>query len=189
MKKNVKIFLALIGIVFIACGILFVISPGASLTTVTKIVGMLMIISGIGAMVFFWLPGKVLIFSGAGILNGLITAVFGVLFTNNAETFSRAFVIVYGLLLMAIGVLSTIGSILVRKIGDSSMWVAVLIFGIAAFILGIVALINPQIGNALLTIPVGIGLIAIGAGYIALDTKMIKASRDGDDNKYYRDLT
>lgn len=189
MQKNVKIFLGLIGAIFIACGLLFILCPGGSLATVTKIAGVLMILSGIGTMLFFWVPGKILVFSGAGFVNGLITALFGVLFTNNAASVSRAFVIVYGLLLMAIGVLTTIGSILVRKIGDSSAWIAVLSFGVAAFVLGLVALTKPGVGNALLTIPVGIGLIAIGSGYIAIDRKMIQASKDGDDNKYYRDLT
>lgn len=189
MQKKVKIFLGLMGAILIACGVLFIACPGGSLVTVTKIAGVIMILSGIGSMLFFWIPGKVLVFSGAGFVNGLITALFGVLFASNAASVSRAFVVIFALLFMAIGVLSTIGSILVRKIGDSSAWIAILSFGIAAFILGLIAITRPNVGSALLIIPVGLGLIAVGSGYIALDSKMIKASKEGDDNKYYRDLT
>ena len=189
MGKQIKVFLGIIGAVFIACGLLFIFCPGGSLSTVTWIAGLIMLLSGLGTMFFFLSPGKILVFSWAGFLNGLVTSLFGFLFMKNTSSVSNFFIVIYGILLICIGIFTMISSILARKVGTTNAWAFILAFGVIAFLLGIISISSPSVGGALITIPVGLGLLAIGAGYIAVDIKMIQANKTGNDDKYYRDLT
>ena len=55
-------------------------------------------------------------------------------------------------------------------------------------VLGIVALTSDAAGAFLVAIPVGLALVLMGVGYIALDVAFIRMDKAGETPKYFKDV-
>jgi len=193
-KTLASVGLLLIGAVMAVCGLLCIFNPGESLVTVTNVIGWVLILTGVGTIAFVLTVGQILLFLGGVIGTSLMDILFGILFLKFDGELSTVFVILYGVLLMLVGLAACIVSPIVKRVGSGNVWKGVLIFGALVFVFGIVAIANPMdFGVTIFMIPVGILFLIIAAAYIAIAVKMLKSGKQvegvsPDDGKYFKDV-
>lgn len=188
--KGTKISLAVIGLLMIATGVLVFCIPDS----VSWIVGVMLFIVGIANIVLFAKDGRHFIFSGLFLTDGIMDILFGILFCWMSGGITTVLTVLFSLVLIMLGfgLLTTTG--IVRKLAQNKAWIGMLVIGIAAIVLGIIAIANPGeggIGQSIFSISIAVILILIGVGYFVLDHLLIKAGRDDNDEdigKYYRDV-
>ena len=71
---------------------------------------------------------------------------------------------------------------------NKAVFTGVLIVGLIAVVLGIVTLTSDTAGAVLIAIPVGLALLLMGIGYIALDARLIRSDKAGETPKYFKDV-
>ena len=203
-RKITEAFLMIIGLLLAVLGVVTLCNPSGAMHSVLKVVGVCLIVIGIGMIVFVLTVGQILLFTGGAIGSAIMNMLFGILFLTSSAGVGRLFVILYALVLIAVGLAAFIGSFIVKHLSDGKGWIGVIIFSILMFVLGIVAIKNPTAGNAIFMIPVGLILIIVGAAYAGISIAMIRGNNDqrffkaadiptesADDNgedKYYTDV-
>jgi len=193
-KTLASVGLLLIGAVMAVCGLLCIFNPGESLVTVTNVIGWVLILTGVGTIAFVLTVGQILLFLGGVIGTSLMDILFGILFLKFDGELSTVFVILYGILLMLVGLAACIVSPIVKRVGSGNAWKGVLIFGALVFVFGIVAIANPMdLGVTIFMIPVGILFLLVATAYIAIAVKMLKSGKQvegvsPDDGKYFKDV-
>ncbi len=184
MKNIVKIAIGIVGAALIVCGLICVFSPLAALTTVSKIIGIILILSGIGSAVIFFLGGGFLIFSWLALVNAALDIIAGIIFMSYSGTISNVVAVLLGILFILAGAGCAPISLLVKKLlKDSKAWIFVLVFAVIIFILGIAVVKNPALGMTLIAIPLGLILMGIGLAYIFIAKSLLKK---GDESEYLK---
>ncbi len=168
MKLATKIFLAVIGVLLAAAGIVCLADPMGAVTTVAWVVGLVLLISGITTAIYYFVFGSFLVF---------------------AFPTSRVFIVLYGMLLILVGLSAAAVAFAVRHfVENKAVFTGVLIVGLIAVVLGIVTLTSDTAGAVLIAIPVGLALLLMGIGYIALDARLIRSDKAGETPKYFKDV-
>lgn len=188
--RRTKISLALIGLLMIAAGVLVFCIPDS----VSWIVGVMLFIIGAANIVLFAKDGRKFIFSGLFVVDGVMDILFGILFCWMSGGVTTVLTVLFALMLILLGfgLLGTTG--IVRRFAQNKAWIGMLVLGIAAIVLGIIAIANPGeggVGQSIFSISIAIILILIGVGYFALDRQLAKVTKEGseeDIGKYYRDV-
>ena len=189
MKTAFKIFLAVIGLLLIAAGLMCIASPVGAVSTAATIIGLVLLVTGIVTAIFYFVFGGFLLFAFPVLLNAIADILFGALFLQHPDGTSRVLTVLYGLLLILGGLtLVLIGFLARRFVENKGVFAGVLIAGAAFVVLGIVALSSDVAGAFLIAVPVGLALLAMGAGYLALDVHLIKAQKAGAQPKYFKDV-
>lgn len=193
MKKSLgtagKIVLAIIGVALIAAGIICLVSPLSAGSAVFKVIGIVLIATGATTAVFFFLSGSFLIFSWMLLVNAAVDIFSGILFCSYSETAAAVFAVIFGLLLVAVGLFLIPVTFIVKKVSDRSggkIWIVTLIAAAAFLVIGIVSCMKPStFGISVVAIPIGLALIIIGALYLFIDYSLIKK---GSESKYFKDV-
>lgn len=182
MKKGIKIFIGLIGLALCACGIICIISPLTALSTVSKIIGVILLISAAGSVMIFFMSGKFLIYSWVALVNAFMDAVAGILFCCYSDSFGPILAIILGIMILISAVIMVpMVPITKKAMKEKKIWIWVLVVDILMFIVGIAAVKNAStFGVALIAIPVGIILLAVGIGYIAVSVNLLKKGSQSD---------
>ncbi len=176
MKKGIKICIGLVGLALIVCGIICVISPLTAMSTVSTIIGVILLISAAGSALIFFVSGKFLIHSWLALVNAFMDAVAGILFCCYSDSFGPVLAVILGIMILMVAVIMIpVIPITKKMFSEKKAWLWVLGLDVLLFIVGICAVKNAStFGVALITVPVGIILLAIGAGYIAIAVNLLK---------------
>ena len=111
------------------------------------------------------------------------------IFLQHPDGTSRVFIVLYGMLLILVGLTAAAVAFAVRHfVENKAVFTGILIAGLAAVVLGIVTLASDTAGAVLIAIPVGLGLLLMGIGYIALDARLIRGDKAGETPKYFKDV-
>ena len=189
MKLATKIFLAVIGVLLVAAGIVCLADPIGAVSTVAWVVGLVLLISGITTAIYYFVFGSFLVFAFPVLLNAILHIVFGVVFLQHPDGTSRVFIVLYGMLLILVGLSAAAVAFAVRHfVENKAVFTGVLIVGLIAVGLGIVTLTSDTAGAVLIAIPVGLALLLMGIGYIALDARLIRSDKAGETPKYFKDV-
>lgn len=189
MKTVTKILLAVFGVLLAAAGIICLVNPTGAVSTAAWLVGLVLLITGIGTAIYYFTFGRFLVFAFPVLINAISDILFGIIFLQHPDGTSRVFVVLYGIMLILVGLAAMPIALIGRKfVENKAVFTGVLIFGIAAVVLGIVAMASDTAGAVLIAIPVGLGLLAIGAGYFAIDAAIIRAEKAGETPKYFKDI-
>ena len=177
MKIATKIFLAVIGVLLVAAGIVCLADPMGAVSTVAWVVGLVLLISGISTAIYYFVFGSFLVFAFPVLLSAIGHILFGVIFLQHPDGTSRVFIVLYGMLLILVGLAAAAVAFAVRHfVENKAVFTGILIAGLAAVVLGIVTLASDTAGAVLIAIPVGLGLLLMGIGYIALDARLDRKS-------------
>ncbi len=176
MKKGIKICIGLVGLALIVCGIICVISPLTAMSTVSTIIGVILLLSAAGSALIFFVSGKFLIHSWLALVNAFMDAVAGILFCCYSDSFGPVLAVILGIMILMVAVIMIpVIPITKKMFSEKKAWLWVLGLDVLLFIVGICAVKNAStFGVALITVPVGIILLAIGAGYIAIAVNLLK---------------
>lgn len=157
--------LLLVGLLSVAAGVIILLKPSDSLSTLAVIAGIFLLLDGIIEL------GSSLARStrnrGMVALFGVLTAVIGVLLIRHPIGGVTAVALLIGIWLIAIGVIRIVSSFDEEEHRGWHVFA-----GLVALAAGIVIVAVPNIGFATLAILVGIGFIVNGVGAIGLGWAM-----------------
>jgi len=155
----------LIGVVSIVAGIIVILKPSNSLSTLAVVIGIFILIDGIVAIVAA-IAGDT---EGRGMLAviGALSVIAGVLLIRHPLGGVRAVALLLGIWLIAAGVVRFIGAF---AYPGHRIWRIVVALALALF--GIAIVSAPHIGYATLALLAGICFICYGAGMVAVGWAM-----------------
>ena len=198
LKTGAKVLLGLIGVALVAAGVICLISPFAAATSVFKIIGVVLIATGALTGLFFFLSGSFLVFSWMFLVNAVFDIVTGLIFCTYSDTAATIFAVLFGILLIVVGLGVVPVSFLVKKLSSTSkFWLVALVAGLVFLVCGFLSVSHPTtFGITLIAIPIGLAFILVGAIYLFIiksissgSSKFVKASAaPATDDTYYKDV-
>ncbi len=189
MKIVTKILLVVFGLLLAAAGIICLANPVGAVSTVAWVVGLVLLITGIGTAIYYFVFGSFLVFAFPILLNAIADILFGVIFLQHPDVTSRVFIVVFGMILIMVGLAALLTALIARRfVSNKSIPLTIAVIGLVAAVLGVVALASDVGGALIVAIPVGIGLVLMGAGYIAADVFLIRAEKAGKETQYFKDV-
>ena len=145
LMKNVRLFKLdqiLLPILTIILGILFLIWPEASLQIIARIVGVVLVISGICSAVFFFRSSSRLLLHSGILCIGMINIVIGIWILYAPDFIIALMPKLIGLLLLVNGIVTFTAAVTLAKSNYSRWWIT-LILSIIIFAAGIFFLVRP----------------------------------------------
>lgn len=163
--------LALLGVVSIGIGLLLIFWPNATLTTITTIVGLFMIITGV--VRFF-----VAVFdSGSNerwllVFSGLLGVALGVIIMKNPEATIKVIVLVTAIFWLISGMVDVFRAIANAYLPDRGLRI---VFGSLSILFGVIILVWPEVTVGVFAVLMGIYTIFYGMIEIAAAFQLKKA--------------
>jgi len=161
MGKNIKIWLAVSGILLVVCGILCLCNSFDTLVAMAWLIGTLTLLSGITTLVFTFKTQHFLPNSASRMLSGLLQIFMGLFFLFHNVALTLSLPIAFAIWVIVEGVSLAIRSFDYKRVGFSYWW-CIFLLGVAAAVLGVLGLRDPITSGRTLTTLVGIGIIANG---------------------------
>lgn len=140
---------------FLALGIFLMIFPGTANNVVGYILGTFIIISGINAIVKFFLNQSALRFFDFEFAFGILSILAGLLVIFNPLAFTSVITIGLGIWLIISSTIKMQYAFALR-VYRSPSWILTLVIGITTLMLGLLVIFNPFEGQLLLTRVIGI---------------------------------
>lgn len=160
---KVKIHLILTAIILMAVGVLCVIYPENSLGPLTWLLGVLILASGCFTILFSLKAQKILPNASSTTLLGVFQIMLGSLFVMSTFNMlkNNAIGVLFAIWVMYEGLSLVISSFGYKKATFKHWWI-MLLFGLLNVVLGYVALLNAEDVSKVLTVFVGLGVVANG---------------------------
>ncbi len=158
----------IISIIMFIIGLIFIIYPEVSFTTITYILSILLIVNGI----YFLIEKESSIFFSSFLTLGVIELLLGIIMLVNPDIVKTLFPIVAGIIMITKSTLDLRLSILLYR-NNISSWLSLLICSIISIICGLIIILNPSIGTIALTTSLGI-LITVYSISNIIDTIIFK---------------
>lgn len=158
----------IISIIMFIIGLIFIIYPEVSFTTITYILSILLIVNGI----YFLIEKESSIFFSSFLTLGVIELLLGIIMLVNPDIVKTLFPIVAGIIMITKSTLDLRLSILLYR-NNINSWLSLLICSIISIICGLIIIVNPSIGTIALTTFLGI-LITVYSISNIIDTIIFK---------------
>ena len=165
MEKSSKIWLGISGVLLIALGIMCICEPAATLFATAWTIGCLTLLSGITKLIFTFKTQKFLPNSASRVLSAIFEIIIGIIFLCNNLFVAASLPVIFVIWIIVEGIFVAIHSFDYKKVGFPYWW-ALLLFGIAGVVLGILGLRNPDVSAVTLSTLIGTAILLIGVGYI-----------------------
>ena len=150
-----------IGVLSVAAGVILVLKPSHSLSTLAVIFGIFLLLDGIAELIESF--GRAVEHRALAAILGVLAIVFGLLLIRHPSGAVTAIGLLIGIWLVAAGIVRLIRASYIRT--HRALGVAIALLEIVA---GIVIVSQPHIGYATLAIITGIWLILSGLGAVAM---------------------
>jgi uncharacterized membrane protein HdeD (DUF308 family) len=164
----------LIGVLAIIAGIIVILKPSDSLSTIAVIVGIFILVDGIVALIGA-VSGDI---ESRGLLAvvGALSAIAGVLLIRHPLGGVRAVALVFGIWLIAVGVAR-----FVTAFADDRNRFWRILVALILVVFGIAIVAEPNIGFTTLAVIAGISLIAYGVGMLGLGWALHAVRHSGSE--------
>ncbi len=166
-----KVLSIIVGVLLAVGGFLLMMTPGMTFSSISWVIGILLVFAGVSAVVDFFASRKNGTHSVTEIVIGVLCGILGILVLVNPFISLLAdglLIYAFDFWLIIGGVMRLVRSIQMKKEGDKS-WVWVLVFAILSVLVGVYALFN------IILSAMAIGLLA-GAVVLMNGISMIVAS-------------
>lgn len=157
-----------ISVLMFIIGMIFIIFPDVSFTTITYILAVILIVNGI----YFIIEKEMSFFFSSFLTLGIIELLFGIIMLLNPDIVKTLFPIVIGVIMVTKATLDLRVSLLLKKY-EYNTWLSLFICALIAIISGIIIIIYPSIGTMALTVYLGI-LITINSISSIIDVIIFK---------------
>lgn len=149
------------GALLVALGIICIVYPGATLLSVSMILGILTLASGISTLIM-WAKIKYFLPTGNLLLSAILQIILGIFFLNNNLLTAAALPIVFACWLFIEGIILSFRSFDFKTVGFK-YWPVLFGFGIIAAIIGLFSIVYPfDVAANVLAYAIGIGIISLG---------------------------
>ena len=140
-----------ISVLMFVIGMIFIIFPDVSFTTITYVLAIILIVNGI----YFIIEKETSMFFSSFLTLGIIELLLGVVMLLNPDIMKTLFPIVAGIVMVTKATLDLRLSLLLKKY-EYDTWLSIFICSLIAIISGIIIIINPSIGTMALTVSLGL---------------------------------
>ena len=162
MKTYSKISIAVSAVLMIIMGAVVLFNPAATLVSLSWLIGIMTLISGIAVLVFYFSAAMGMIGAGTVLFTGIADVIMGLVFLNHGWFMAEILTFIAGLWLTVFGIERFIRSFDLKKLYYDKWWLTMLV-GIACFVLGVMSMITPITGAILVSVVLGLGFIIHGA--------------------------
>ena len=159
-----SLFLLIIGVLMITNGELF-------FESISKIIGIIFIVIGIFPVVDYFRHRSATMLTGVGLISGVFSIVFGLLFLLNEDMLSTIIPVFVGVWMIINGI-NKIGLSYELKDNEESSWIVTFIFSVLIVILGAYMIIDPISGSDIISSAIGI-IICVYATFDIIDCILI----------------
>lgn len=167
MKTSTRVLFAISGILMTICAVLAFKNPVTTLVVISKVSGILSMISGIACIVVYFKYLKEEGGSAFVLINGILDFILGAIFLTNSFFAITFIATLFAIMILVMGVNFTIFSFDIKKTG-SNVWIAMLIFGILGILTGISLFTNPFSSFLSISMLIGIAFMARAIQYFTL---------------------
>ena len=165
MKTSTKIWLAIVGILLIALGVVCLCNPASTLFSTAWLIGVLTLVTGIAKMIFTFRTQGVLPNSGTRMLSALLLIVLGFMFLGHKLFLTLSLPVIFAMWVLTEGIVIAVQSFDYKKAGYSFWWM-ILLMGIAGAVLGVLGLRNPNASALTLSTLIGVAIILLGVAHL-----------------------
>lgn len=162
MKRTLlKVLWILTSIFFLGLGIVCIVNPEMTVTSLGVLLGIFLVLVGIFDVVVYFDIHQFSASIGWLLLEGILTILFGVLCLSNQILTSLTIPMIFSIWMLFSGV-SRIVSSLDYKEYEFDHWWVVLLLGILLVILGVVSLLNPIVATFTISYILGVMFLSQG---------------------------
>lgn len=165
MKTSTKIWLCAAGLLLIVLGVVCIAKPDITLVSAAWLLGCFTLIAGISKLVFTFRTQAFLPNSGTRALSAILDIFFGCFFLFNVLGTAVSLPVVFALWVMIEGIVIAVQSFDYKRVGFP-MWWCLLLLGVGGAVLGFFGMKNLDVTAGVLSVIIGLGIIANGLAYI-----------------------
>jgi uncharacterized membrane protein HdeD (DUF308 family) len=165
MKKSIKIWLAVTGILLLVLGVICICNPAETLFASAWMIGALTLASGIFGLAFTLETQAFIPNSGTRMLSALLDIFFGCFFLFNLLGTALSLPFVFAIWVIIEGISVFVASFDYKKVGFPYWW-ALMLLGIAGIVLGICGIMNMEVTAVTLSVLISIPVILFGLANI-----------------------
>lgn len=167
MKTYSKVSITISAIIMIAVGVIVLCNPAATLLSMSWLIGISALVSGISVLVFYFSAARGGLGAGTVLFAGVSDIILGLVFINHGYFIAELLAFFVGLWLTIFGVERFIRAFDLKRFGYDNWWLT-LIIGAATAVLGVLSMATPMTSAILVSVVVGIGFIAYGIALLAI---------------------
>ena len=162
VKPSTKIYMGLTGVALIILGIVCLCNPGSTLLSISWLIGLFTLISGVFNFCTWIRSKSYLPQSGMVLLSSILEIILGITFMNHNLLLATMLPLLFGIWLLIEGISLAIRSFDYKAVGFRAWWLLTLLGALAA-VGGYFAIVNPfRVGGTALSIIIGAGIIILG---------------------------
>ncbi len=167
MKNNavIRVLWIISGILLLIAGIYILINPAVGVASMSLMLGIIMLLSGIVDVIVFARWNKFITGAGWILADGILTIVLALFLMFNQILAAAALPLLFSMWLLFTGIARIVGSVDIKKAGVRG-WGWFLALGIIVTALGVISLFEPLATLITMTILVGLNFVVQGAVYI-----------------------
>lgn len=166
MSKTVSRVLWIIsGVLLIVAGVACLANPGSALTSVSVLLGLVMLVSGIVDIVIFAAGHSYMIGAGWFLVDGILTVLLSLFILCNKVFTAMTLPFIFGMWLIFSGITKFVNSFDLQRLGVRG-WGWFTALGIVLAVVGFISFLSPFAGAVAIAVMVGVFLILQGISSI-----------------------
>lgn len=165
MKTIARILWLISGFLLLVAGIFVLFNPTATIISLSFLLGLIMLFSGIFSLFVYFVARYDLFGMGWVLADGIITVILALFLLFNDYIAATALPFIFGMWILFSGIERIVNSIEIRDTGISG-WGWLMAIGIVSIVVGVLSFINPLIGAIAISTFLGIFLILQGIAVI-----------------------
>ena len=148
--KRYKLSHYLTTLIMIIVGVVLVAEPELAIATICTIVGIMLVITGIAYIVWYFVRDNLSAVLGMDLVFGILITALGILILTHADFVLKLINVILGVIMIFSAVIKLQTAIDMKRLGVKRWWIT-LIFSVICVIMGIVMIRNPfEVASALI---------------------------------------
>lgn len=162
MNKTVsRVLWGIAGVLLMVCGVVCIANPAVTLSTLSIVLGVVMLLSGIIDIVIFAKGHNAMFGSGWFLVDGILTVLLSVFILFNQAFTTLTIPFIFGMWLLFSGITKFVNSFELQRLGVRG-WGWFTALGVLLAVASFLSFLNPVAGAVTLSILVGLLLILQG---------------------------
>lgn len=174
--KNLKWNMIIMAVLTIVMGISLVASPNTAALTICRLLGWIVLISGIVSAIFY-LRGSRSVWETSALVLAVIGILFGIFIIKNPGTIVKFLSYLLAAILIIHGIADIREAFEARRFLDEH-WEIALVLGAISLVLGLLIVWNPFSSAAVLMTIIGLSLVYDGVSDLVIVLRLAKFAKD-----------
>lgn len=165
MRKMYVHSLFVIGFAMVLIGVWFIVNPSTSLRALIFTIGIVLVLSGISKMFFYFRERKLWDLSRWELVNGIFSCIVGIIVFLNIYAAEQIFVMIIAIWVLASSIIHIFMALAVKGFPG---WSVLLVMGIITAFFAVISLFTNMVVAITVAFMMGISCITLGLTWISL---------------------